>query len=70
MPGFAAQADGFGGEKEAQTNPIFKNKEIVLLSCSDMNSAQNLAEKLGSEYKIIAWSGDVTVYENGFIRGE
>ncbi|RKR08309.1 HNH/ENDO VII superfamily nuclease [Flavobacterium sp. 81] len=47
-----------------------KNKNIVLLSCSDLNSAQNLVNKLGGTSKVTAWEGAVTVFENGAIRGE
>lgn len=50
-----------------KNNPSATN--IVLLSCSDFNSAQNLANKLGDK-KVIAWEGDVTVFESGAIQGE
>jgi hypothetical protein len=47
-----------------------KNKNIVLLSCGDLNAAQNLANKLGGTSKVTAWEGVVTVFENGAIKGE
>lgn len=47
-----------------------KNKNIVLLSCSDLTAAQNLVNKLGGTSKVTAWEGAVTVFENGVIKGE
>ncbi|MBY0347803.1 MAG: hypothetical protein K2W79_06040 [Hydrotalea flava] len=43
--------------------------DIVLLSCSDFNSAQNLANKLGNGKTVTAWEGLVKVYESGAIEG-
>ncbi|MGO4773740.1 fibronectin type III domain-containing protein [Flavobacterium sp. W22_SRS_FK3] len=47
-----------------------KNKNIILLSCSDLTAAQNLANKLGGTSKVTAWEGAVTVFENGAIKGQ
>ncbi|MEN9610678.1 MAG: hypothetical protein RLZZ628_1492 [Bacteroidota bacterium] len=59
-------------------NPnTYKDKDIVLLSCGDTVSSQKLADALGALdkaakikiRKIIAWSGEVAIFENGYIRG-
>jgi hypothetical protein len=59
-------------------NPtIYKDKDIVLLSCGDTISSQKLADALGALDKaakikirrIIAWNGEVALYETGAIRG-
>jgi len=47
---------------------IPNNQSIVLLSCNDVNTAQNLVNKLGRS--VIANDGWVKVYDNGFIQGE
>ncbi|MEN9610693.1 MAG: hypothetical protein RLZZ628_1507, partial [Bacteroidota bacterium] len=52
-----------------QSNPTFEGKDIVLLSCSNGTSAQNLANKLGGNRKVIAWEGEVKVFKNGRIEG-
>ncbi|WP_212004579.1 hypothetical protein [Chitinophaga sp. HK235] len=44
------------------------NKQIVLLSCTDLETAQHLANKCNRT--IIANDGWVDVYDNGVIRGE
>jgi hypothetical protein len=56
--------------KYISNNPSFDGKDIVLLSCSDATSAQNLANKLGNNRKVIAWEGEVEVFENGYIKGK
>ncbi len=52
------------------TKKGLQNKNIVLLSCSDLSTAQNLANKLGGTSKVTAWEGAVSVFENGTIKGE
>lgn len=43
--------------------------EIVLLSCGDLSSAQNLVNKLGGSKRVTAWEDAVEVFENGRING-
>jgi hypothetical protein len=43
-------------------------KQIVLLSCSDIETAQNLSNKIGRS--VVANDGAVTVYNNGFVEAE
>jgi hypothetical protein len=58
-------------------NPIYNGKNIVLLSCSDKNSTQKLANSLGlldkaakrPVRKVIGWDYNVVLYSNGYIRG-
>lgn len=47
---------------------IIGDKQIVLLSCSDLKTAQNVCNGLGRE--IVANNGWVKVYENGVIETE
>ncbi|SKC58828.1 hypothetical protein SAMN05660236_1835 [Ohtaekwangia koreensis] len=44
-------------------------RNIVLLSCSDISTAQNLSNKLGAAYNVTAWEGAVEVFETGYIAG-
>jgi hypothetical protein len=44
-------------------------QEIVLLSCNDAATAQNLANKLPNA-KIGSWSGEVRLFDNGFVEGD
>jgi hypothetical protein len=60
-------------------NRVYDNQTIVLLSCKDPVSAQNLANSLyaldiaakpvRTARKVIAWEGDVQLFENGFMIG-
>jgi hypothetical protein len=45
------------------------SQEIVLLSCNDAATAQNLANKLPNA-KIGSWSGEVRLFDNGFVEGD
>ena len=53
-----------------EANPELGKKDIVLLTCADSRAAQNLANKLSGNRKVISWDGVTEVYENGYIRGE
>ncbi len=61
-------------------NRVYDGKTIVLLSCSDTLSTQNLVNTLAlldnaatpkrPTRKMIGWSGEVSLYENGAIQGD
>jgi hypothetical protein len=61
-------------KKADNVTPVFNtNDKIVLLSCNDAPSSQSLADALGelpnTPRSVIAWEGEVEVFENGYIRG-
>jgi hypothetical protein len=61
-------------------NRAYDGKTIVLLSCSDTLSTQNLTNALAlldnaatpkrPTRKIISWNGEVALFANGFIQGD
>jgi hypothetical protein len=58
-------------------NRAYDGRDVILLSCNDAVSSQNLANALGEldkvakrkSRKIIAWDGKVHIYSNGYIMG-